>query len=118
MGRQAAFKRCGCGTAWATRESFIRDVDIDPIGMTTAPAEDSVRVYYYFNHLKCKSTLAMDAEDFAGLIEEPIPASTMTGEEKCPGHCTRIQELDKCDNECRNAPFRRLLVDRIMRKDI
>ena len=86
--------------------------------MTLLPRNDMTKLYYFFNHQKCKSTLAMDADDFADLIEEPIPQNVMADEEGCPGHCANIESLEKCYNECHNASFRRLLLDRIKKKKI
>jgi hypothetical protein len=78
---------------------------------------ESTQPYFFFNHMKCKSTLALDADDFADLIEEPIPRQIMVGEEECPQHCTKIDDLEACHNECHNAPFRRLFVNHIMKPD-
>lgn len=112
------FKTCSCGTKWASPQSLIRDSEIDPIGMTITDLKDVSRAYYFFNHLKCQSTLAINVEDFSNLVEETIPPQVKAGEEGCTGHCIRIEDLDACDNECHNAPFRRLLIERILKKDV
>jgi len=118
MNENAAFKSCACGSVWEEQESFIRDKDIDATGMTILPRNGTTKLYFFFNHEKCRSTLAISADDFADLIEEQIPQKVMAGEEECPGHCTNIESLEKCENECHNAPFRRLLLDRIKKKKI
>jgi hypothetical protein len=110
------FKSCACGTVWENRELFIRDGNIDPIGMSLLPRKGTKQLYFYFNHKKCESTLMMDAEDFSDLIKEPIPQQVMAGEAECPLHCAHIEDLEECEHECRNAPFRRLLLDQIMKK--
>ena len=115
MTKEIEFKSCSCGVTWLTRESFIRDADVTPIGITFFKGEP--RVYYFFNHVECESTLAIHVEEFADLIEEPIPPSNLASVSNCPGLCRTIEELEACDLECQNAPFRRFLLERLMEKD-
>jgi hypothetical protein len=75
-------------------------------------------LYFFFNHLECKSTIVVDADAFADLIEEPIPEGSLHGEEQCPRHCVKLEDLETCENECHNAPFRRLFIDRMVKKNI
>jgi hypothetical protein len=114
--REIEFKSCSCGDTWPVRESFIRDADIMPIGITFS--RDEPRVYYFFNHVKCESTLAIDVEEFADLIEEPIPSSNLRGARECPKLCRTVHELEACDLDCYNAPYRRFLFERLMKKDV
>jgi len=118
MNRKTPFKKCSCGSVWEKRDFFIDDDEIETIGMTFMPREHSPDLYFFFNHEKCGSTLAMKSDDFADLIKEPIPEIDMAGEKGCPGHCTSIDRLEKCENECRNAPFRRILLERLKKKKI
>ncbi len=115
-GAKASFKSCSCRVGWPTREAFVSDPDILPIGMTFLPHENSRRVYYFFNHASCRTTLAVDSDRFADLIEEPIPQNIMAGEKECKNHCTRLEDLEKCSTECRNAPFRRYFLDHLLKK--
>jgi len=110
------FKSCSCGQTWAMREDFIRDPDTEPIGIMSAESESPA--LFFFNHSGCESTLAIDVREFADLIEEPIPATLLTGTDECPGRCVTIEDLEACELECHNAPFRRFLLNRIMTKDI
>jgi hypothetical protein len=110
------FKRCSCQVGWGTREAFVEDPDVVPIGLTFLPDGDSENVYYFFNHTTCKSTLAVDSEDFADLIEGPVPPTVKAREEECEGHCTRKEDLEVCSVECRNAPFRRFFIDHLLKK--
>lgn len=112
------FKRCSCQVGWSTREAFVDDPDIVPIGLMFLPDEESNNVYYFFNHNTCKSTLAIDSDDFADLMEEPVPSVVKRGEEECEGHCSKKDDLEICSAECRNAPFRRFFVNHLLKKRV
>ena len=116
-GNRIPFKSCSCGDKWTTRESFVRDAGIYPIGMMLE-GKQNVPGYYFFNHAGCQSTLTIDVQEFADLIKEPIPPLSMAETDECPRNCRRMEDLDSCNVECRHAPFRRLLIDRIIRKNI
>ena len=113
-----AFKKCSCQTIWESREEFVRDPDIEPIGISLPPSFDSLHAYYFFNHTTCKTTLMVSSEAFVDLVEEPIPSNVNAGEESCPGHCAKTEDLEVCSAECRNAPFRRFFIDRILNKKL
>jgi len=110
------FKRCSCGAAWESREDFVLDPDIIPIGISFPPGTDSFRAYYYFNHAACQTTLLIDSDDFADLIETAIPSEIKGGGPECEGHCTKTEDLQACSANCRNAPFRRLFIEKILPK--
>jgi hypothetical protein len=118
MNDRIEFKRCSCQTGWASREEFVLDPDVQPIGISFAPGESSSRAYFFFNHATCKTTLMIDSEDFADLIEAVIPPRIKAGEKECEGHCTKKEDLETCSAECRNAPFRQFFVDRILKKKL
>ena len=118
MGNTTDFKICTCGTNWADRRSFILDPDILPIGITFPPDQSSLRVHFFFNHTACETTLAVNGEAFEDLIEESIPADIMAGEDDCGKHCSTPEDLMACSIHCRNAPYRRFFLDRIMKKNI
>ncbi|RJP71985.1 MAG: hypothetical protein C4532_06830 [Candidatus Abyssobacteria bacterium SURF_17] len=112
------FKQCSCGVRWPDREDFLRDSEIQPIGITFMPKNDHVRLYFFFTHSACRTTLAVNAKEFEDLLEEPIPSKTLTGTKDCPLHCTNIEDLEMCTLECRNAPYRRFLIDRLLKRTI
>jgi len=116
MKREIKFKTCGCGRAWASRESFVGDADIRPIGVTFA--KDPPGVFYFFNHMTCESTLAVDVEEFRDLIEGPIPSADLSGTPECPKRCTTMEDLQSCDLDCHNSPYRRFLIERIVKRKI
>jgi hypothetical protein len=111
------FKSCSCGMMWLSREAFVRDLEIIPIGMTFDRESDR-QVLFFFNHERCGNTLAIEVSSFADLIEEPVCQHSMLGTRECEGKCAEIKNLLACEAECRNAPFRRLLADRIVKRDI
>ena len=118
MGNMTDFKRCSCQASWESCEEFVLDPDIESIGMSFLPGQDAFRAYYFFNHTACKTTLTINSEDFAVLIEEPIPSNINAGEDGCPNHCAKKEDLEVCSCECRNAPFRRFFVDHILNRKI
>lgn len=118
MGKTTEFKRCSCKRAWKTREEFVLDPDIAPIGISFPADESSFQAYYYFNHGTCQTTLVVDSEDFADLIETSIPPTIKAGTPECKGHCTKKKSLELCSTQCRNAPFRRFFIEHILAKKI
>jgi hypothetical protein len=48
-------------------------------------------------------------------LDEPIAHHDA---HECDGKCVDINNLIGCDVACRNAPFRRLLIGRILKRDI
>jgi len=112
------FKRCSCQTSWANRRDFILDPDVDPIGISLSPDLSSSHAFFFFNHSACKTTLVIDSEDFADLITEPIPARVKAESDGCEGHCAKKKDLENCSAECRNAPFRRFFIERILPRKI
>lgn len=104
-------KQCPCCGQWLTLDDFLSDVEIEPIGMSIDTEVPELN-YYYFNHecAGCGTTFLVDVMVFRQCIEEPIPAEILTGSPECEGHCTRIEDLAVCANECRFAPFRRFLL--------
>ncbi len=111
------FKRCSCGARWSTRSAFVSDPDIEPIGISFPSDGSSFRAFYFFNH-SCKTTLVIDSEDFADLITAPVPSTIRKGEKVCKGHCSKLKDLQLCSADCRNAPFRRFFIERILTKKI
>ncbi|MBD3403481.1 hypothetical protein GF420_11340 [candidate division GN15 bacterium] len=67
---------------------------------------------YYFTHTAagCGTTFGIEVEKFEKFITEPIPSEIKAGGAGCHGHCTSINDLEECHNECRYAPYRRLLL--------
>ena len=118
MGDMTEFKRCSCQTSWASRKEFTLDPNVLPIGITFPPDGSSLHAYYFFNHTTCKTTLTVDSEDFADLIEVPIPSVTKAGGVECEGHCAKREDMEMCSVECRNAPFRRFFVERLLKKNV
>ncbi|MBI5115575.1 hypothetical protein HZA56_03830 [Candidatus Poribacteria bacterium] len=110
------FKHCSCGVSWADRDSFLVDPDVRPIGLTFLTPESFLDTYYFFNHAACGTTLATSVSEFVDLIQEPLPFFLLAGTKDCPGHCTSIDDLEACFNECRNAPFRRFLFNQLLKK--
>jgi hypothetical protein len=116
MRHEIKFKTWSCGRVWASRGAFVGDADIQPIGVTFA--KDPPAIFYFFNHMTCESTLAVDVEEFRDLIEEPIPPADLSGTPECPKRCTTMEDLQSCDLDCHNAPYRRFLIERIVKRKI
>lgn len=108
---ETRLKQCPCCGRWITLGDFLTNSEVEPIGMSIDP-EDATLNYYYFNHecAGCGTTFLVDVMAFRTCIEEPIPQNILTGTVDCAGHCTHIEDLAVCRNECRYAPFRRFLL--------
>jgi len=71
---------------------------------------------YCFTHTpwSCRTTFGLPVETFRKEIREKIPDQCLAGTTACAGHCTRIEDLELCENECALAPYRRFLVQRLI----
>ena len=104
-----AFKICSaCSNPWFTREEFLRDADVHLIGYQ-ANFIDLELGYFLFNHMTCKSTIAIPAGLFSDLYTGPVFAARMTGSESCPGYCLQEAVLDPCQQKCECAYVRRIM---------
>lgn len=104
-------KKCPKCAVGLTLEDFLTKVEIEPIGMSIDPVDPELN-FYYFNHecANCGTTFVVDVRAFTSCIDEPIPPQILNGSAVCGGHCTRIDDLAQCPNECTYAPFRRFLL--------
>jgi len=103
------FKTCPfCSKPWASREMFLEDADIDLVGYQV-DFEDLSLGLFLFNHLTCKTTLAVHASLFKDLHTGPVYLERKTGQTECPGYCLRTPELAPCPAECECAWVRSLL---------
>lgn len=109
MNNKPLFKKCpNCGFEWQDRDSFLIDPDIMLKGYQTN--FDSLKQgLFLFDHLICKTTMAIKAGEYHDLYDGPVYAERKTGTEQCPGYCLRPQELSRCSNECDCAWVREIV---------
>jgi hypothetical protein len=98
----AAFKTCSCGTVWRTREAFLSDPAVQIIGYSPHFRELELG-WLHFNHHACRTTLAMQVDQYADLYSGPRFADRRTGSADCPGYCLREDELRACPQQCECA---------------
>ena len=108
-------KRCSCGACFS-REDLIRRPSITPVGMLHLLGEDVATTMYLFTHTRwsCRTTFALPVLTFRDEIHEEIPTNLLAGTDSCGGHCTKIDDLEVCENECALAPYRRFLLERLI----
>ena len=103
------FKKCSCcSNLWLNREEFLGDADVYLIGYQ-ANFIDLELGYFLFNHMTCKSTIAIPAGLFKDLYTGPIFTAKMTGSESCPGFCLQEAVLDPCQQKCECAYVREIM---------
>jgi len=108
-------KQCSCGACF-TRDDLIRSPSLTPIGMLHLSGDPAAATIYCFTHTRwsCRTTFGLPVETFREEIREKIPETCLSGTAACEGHCSRIEDLEVCDNECSLAPYRRFLVERLV----
>jgi hypothetical protein len=106
-------KQCSCGTRF-TRDDLIRLPSVTPIGMLHMDGDSPA--IYCFTHTRwsCRTTFALPVETFREEIRETIPDACLAGTAACGGHCSNIEDLELCENECSLAAYRRFLVERLV----
>lgn len=110
-------KRCPkCGVPFSL-DTLLHDEHLEVIGMLQVPGAPEL-TSYYFNHLTepCNTTFIVPVRAFEGLVDEPIPSRHLAaGEDGCQGHCHRIEDLSLCGSSCSNAPYRRFMLQVLLR---
>ena len=107
------FKVCPkCKFEWKTRDEFLSDRSIYIIGFM-ADLKDFDKGAYLFNHVlsnnKCSSTLALRVPCFLDLYDGPVFEELKAGSDECSGYCARIDVLERCRVNCRNAVAREII---------
>ena len=110
-------KKCPtCGQIFSLDE-LLSDPSIIPIGMTSDDEVDPENVYYFTHAVpECGTTFTVPATLFDSARDEPLPDELMLDGQSCSGLCTHIAELRSCQNNCKWAPYRRLLLDMVERR--
>ena len=107
MDHQRHFKSCPvCSEIWPTPDAFVRDRALAPIGLTVV-FDDPYRSLFMFNH-RCGTTLGVEAD----LLRDHFPllvGESLARTAGCRRHCLDINDLESCDQPCRNAPLRQFL---------
>ncbi len=108
-------KLCSCGQAFS-RKDLIKSRSLTPIGMLHLTGEDPDTTMFCFTHTRwsCRTTFGLPVVAFRDEIHEPIPEECLAGTPSCQGHCTKLDDLEDCRNECRLAPYRRFLLHRLV----
>ena len=104
-----AFKRCtACGNLWLSRENFLNDPNTELVGYQVN-FENSELGLFLFNHMTCRSTIAIYADQFRDLYGGPVFQEIKRGTEKCPEYCLHEDQLDLCPEQCECAWVREVL---------
>jgi hypothetical protein len=105
------WKTCNCcNINWEDNRKFLADPCIKYVGIQILPDLPGFSCVFFFDHVTCGSTLILDIHKLKDMIDEPIPELTMAGEKNCPLYCKDPKIFLECENECHNAPFRRLAI--------
>jgi hypothetical protein len=111
-----AFKTCTfCRYVWPSREAFIDDPELKVTGYMANFDRLELGIFL-FDHLSCRTTLALRADQFQDLYDGPVFAERKTGTEECPGYCLDKHELRPCPAECECAYVREVLNVIVSRK--
>lgn len=106
-----------CGREFSA-DDILHDSDITPLGMRIEK-DDSRLNYFYFTHdvAECGTTFVIPVEAFESCLPAPPPAQILTGTDDCRGLCLDLAEHGFCDQDCRWAPYRRLLQQMLTERD-
>ena len=102
---------CGsCKKRWTDWKHFLLDADVRLLGLQVSPnlAEANLLV---FEH-RCGSSISVLASRLRHLLPAPPEESNTQryyGTEVCREHCSRLEDLEACDQLCVNATDRRLV---------
>ncbi len=107
-------KQCPYCRIWFTLRDFFEDPEIKPLGMTFEEGDLSCNLYF-FNHTfdGCGTTFTLKVEVLEKLLRDTDPKEILAGSENCEVHCSNLNDLEECHQECKYAPYRRLLNEMI-----
>jgi len=110
----SVFKKCTCcDNPWFSREEFLDDSKLDLVGYQVNFTNLELG-YFLFNHLTCRSTIAVPAGLFKDLYDGPIFSDRKTNTDNCPGYCGERDILNPCSEKCECAYVREII--QIVRK--
>ena len=110
MASGESFKTCGmCGKVWPAWQDFVVDPRLRLLGLQAIPRSPDANALV-FEH-ECGTTVSILATKLRHLLSdlhvgEGLPP--LYGTALCNKHCSRLEDLSACDNECRNSGDRRL----------
>lgn len=108
------FKQCTCcNNSWFSRTEFLADNRLAFVGYQVNFSNLELG-YFLFNHLTCRSTIAVSAGLFKDLYDGPIFTERKTNTENCPGYCGDREIFNPCGEECECAYVREII--QIVRK--
>ncbi len=87
-----------CKAKWESLEQFLADADVQLVGYQLHFREQTGGLFL-FNHMQCKTTLAVPAEGFLPLCHGPIFTECRSHGQTCPEYCLREGETppNYCD---------------------
>ena len=112
------FKRCNACRRWFSFDDVLHNPEIRPLGMLVS-VNDAYEAYYLFLHdiPICQSSFVIEVDYFKHLLEHVPPPISNFRTNSCEGHCANLMDLEVCGRECRNAPYRRLLLEMQVEKN-
>jgi hypothetical protein len=104
-----AFKRCtACGHPWLSCEKFLNDPETQLVGYQVN-FENLELGFLLFNHMICKSTIAVPAGKFRDLYKGPVFRDKILGTDHCPEYCMHEEQLLPCPEQCECTYVRDIL---------
>lgn len=105
--KDAEYKKCVCGKAWKTRDSFLKDKKVKIVGYQPDFINRRYNHFLFQHKIKdCGEFIGIRASDFSDLREKGCPKDVCMGQEGCPGYCLDTFDLRVCSVTCRNATDR------------
>jgi hypothetical protein len=102
------FKKCSlCGHRWQSRNDFLKDPSTDMIGYQVNFDQLNLGLFL-FNHLACRTTLAIPAGNFKDLYNGPVYSERLLGTKECQEYCLHEDQLDPCPAKCECAYVREI----------
>lgn len=104
------FKKCTfCANIWPDRNEFLADPSVKLVGYQAFFDGDLELGLFLFNHLKCETTLAIQAKEFTDLYDGPVFSERLANTDRCSEHCMNQSDLQPCPNQCECAYVREVV---------
>ncbi|MBI4865079.1 MAG: hypothetical protein HY815_33195 [Candidatus Riflebacteria bacterium] len=114
----ARFKQCPLCRSWLSLGDILRSPEVVPTGMTFVGPGNDRKLVYFFSHRRpeCDTTFHIPVAEFLTEITEPVPLACLAGTPTCQRRCIRREDLELCGESCSSAPFRRFLVNVLLKR--
>jgi hypothetical protein len=111
------FKQCPKCDEWFSINDILRNPVIKPIGLKMSNRDPELGLFYFSHNItNCRTTFVIPIEQMKSFVTKTISLNLTAPTTECEHDCIDLLEVELCQQNCRNAPYRALLIEMINNK--